>query len=68
MKDDIRKAIMQVLKRSYQQTLLQLHESLGGRYTHQEIEAELIALDLERLIVNDSVPVVRISPKGLKAA
>jgi hypothetical protein len=45
----------------------EIHRALGGKYRLMDIEAEMIAMDLDGMIVNDLVPMSRITEKGRKA-
>lgn len=64
---DIRGAILDKLKHHDRLTPSELHHRLGGRFPLMDIEAELIAMDLDGVVVNDLVPTARITQKGRKA-
>jgi hypothetical protein len=63
---DIRRDILKALKQSDRLTPSELHRRMGGAYKLMDIEAELIAMDLDGVIVNDLVPQARITEKGRK--
>ena len=58
---------MRALPHSGRVTASHIHKALGGRFKLMDIEAELIAMDLDGVIVNDMVPQARITQKGRKA-
>jgi hypothetical protein len=63
----VRDEILKALKQSERLKPTELHRRLGGRYSIMAIEAELIAMDQEGLIINDLVPHARITEKGRRA-
>lgn len=65
--DKLRTEILTAMKQTDRVTPSELHRRLGGRYSTSNIEAEMIAMDLDGVIVNDLVPTARITQKGRKA-
>jgi hypothetical protein len=63
----LRDEILKALKQSDRLTPSELHRRIGGRYGLMDIEAELIAMDLDGVVINDLVPQSRITQKGRKA-
>ena len=64
---ELRGEILKALKQSDRLTSSELHHRLGGRHRLMDIEAELIAMDLDGEVKNDLVPVSRITQKGREA-
>lgn len=64
--DSLRRGILRALKHHERVTPSDLHRALGGRFTLMDIEAELIALDMDGLIINELIPVSRITQKGCR--
>jgi hypothetical protein len=63
---NLRQQILTALKHSERLTPSELHRSLNGRYATQDIESEMIAMDMDGVIVNDLVPMAKITQKGRK--
>jgi hypothetical protein len=64
---DLRDEILKALKQSDRLTPSELHRRMGGRHGLMDIEAELIAMDLDGVVINDLAPQSRITQKGRKA-
>jgi len=65
--DNLRREILHTLKHSERLTPSEIHRKLDGRHRLMDIEAELIAMDLDGECINDLVPMARITEKGRKA-
>jgi hypothetical protein len=63
----LRDEILKALKQSDRLTPSELHRRMSGRYRLMDIESELIAMDLDGVVINDLVPQSRITQKGRKA-
>jgi hypothetical protein len=63
----LRDEILKALKQSDRLTPSELHRRLGCQHPLMDIEAELIAMDLDGVVINDLVPQSRITQKGRKA-
>lgn len=62
----LRRDILATLKHSDRLSASEIHHRLNGNYRLTDIEAELIAMDLDGECVNDLVPMARITTKGKK--